>query len=155
MNGLTNNLMEIVKMCNPDYYDPKYGADFRELIGSQILRVYLSPDKTELSFDTDNGFFMYQVFGDCCSHSWFNDIINVQALLGETVESVEERSMPEAPQEEDGYIQVYGLRLTTRKGWTDIAFRNSSDGYYGGWMSFAGKNPPNKNWKKVLEDIGD
>ena len=108
----------------------------KELIGKKINSLRINNDQSVLVFDTDHGAVAYAVCGDCCSESWFADIIGVNELLGGTVQTVDEVSM-EGYNVEDGRTrqecdEAYGYKLTTNKGYIDIVFRNSSNGYYGG-----------------------
>lgn len=82
------------------------------------------------------------VEGDCCSVSWFNDVMGVSALIGKVITKVEDTGGPadyeveeESGRHDDECIQVYGFRITTLGGYCDIVFRNASNGYYGGWMT--------------------
>lgn len=74
--------------------------------------------------------------GDCCSESWWADITGFDALRGHMVTKAEEVVMP-APedgrsrQDED---EAYSVVLTTTGGRCEMVFRNSSNGYYGGWI---------------------
>ena len=45
---------------------------------------------------------------------------------------------PMGPVEEDDYecIKVYGIKITTNMGVTNIEFRNSSNGHYGGYLVY-------------------
>jgi hypothetical protein len=48
-------------------------------------------------------------------------------------------------QEEDA---AYGYEITTTKGVVSLAFRNSSNGYYGGWAE-AISAKPNTEWHEI------
>jgi hypothetical protein len=60
-------------------------------------------------------------------------------------------------------LQVYGLKVTTNKGEIVIDYRNSSNGYYGGNLSWPddryfyggvyGQNVSSQNWVDVTADI--
>lgn len=110
----------------------------KELIGKKVLELRVSDNQDVLAFVTDDGCVAYRVYGDCCSESWFADITGVPALLGSVVTNAETVSM-EGYNFEDGrcrqdWDEAYGTKLTTDKGYVDIVFRNSSNGYYGGEM---------------------
>lgn len=119
-----------------------------ELIGKKILSIHINDDQSILAFNTAQGVVAYEVEGDCFSESWFADITGVNALLGATVQSAEEVDLENynvndgrCRQEED---EVYGVKLITDKGYADIVFRNSSNGFYGGWINFyKGELPEN------------
>lgn len=118
----------------------------KELIGKRIRQISVNDDQSILSFATDDVTVSYVARGGCCSESWFADITGVDALLGGTVQSADEVNMDgynvndgRTRQEDD---EAYGWKLCTNKGYVDIVFRNSSNGYYGGWMElFIGALP--------------
>lgn len=108
----------------------------KELIGKKITGLRINEDQRVLAVDTDRGVIAYNVWEECCSETWFADITGVGALLGGTVQTVDEVNM-DGYNVEDGrtrqeYDEAYGVKLTTDKGYADIVFRNSSNGYYGG-----------------------
>lgn len=122
-----------------------------------------------LIFETDRGATAYTVEGDCCSRSYFHDFIGVKKLLenGPVIEAseVKDDSLPTelaGPEEQDGdryedeYIQVYGYRLVTEhplfgEQTSVFAFRNASNGYYGGWMFDA--EVPADEIPEILDDV--
>lgn len=113
-------------------------SDMYEVTGRKIDRLFISNDQSLLEIHTGDGPLYYEAEGDCCSESWFADIIGVNALLGGTCRLVEEIEIHNynlndgrCRQEED---QVYGYRITTDKGRASVIFRNSSNGYYGGCL---------------------
>lgn len=109
-----------------------------ELLGKKILKIFVSDNQEILSFDTDKGLVSYKATGDCCSESWFADITGVDALLGATPSEIKYLELGEdiddgrSRQDVD---QIYGFKITTEKGYADIIFRNSSNGYYGGGLT--------------------
>lgn len=107
-------------------------GDMNELVGKTIQAVYPSSDV--IYFQTDDGVWKYTTEGDCCSNSWFSAISGADALFGGKVVSTEEETIDSFDEGYD-YIQVYGIRIVTDKGRAVIEFRNSSNGYYGGWVN--------------------
>ena len=74
--------------------------------------------------------FLFEAVGDCCSETWFSDIVGLHNLLNRKITGVE---MLELPQPQDDrtrqeYDEAYGVRLKTEKGHCDIIYRNSSNG---------------------------
>lgn len=120
-----------------------------ELIGKTVVGLRISDNETILAFDhPDGSSTCYQVQEECCSESWFADIVGVNALIDMIVRSASEIDLKNynvndgrCRQEED---TAYGYKLTTDRGYVDIIFRNSSNGYYGGWL---------KLYKGTLPDI--
>lgn len=108
----------------------------QNLVGRKVRKLFVSDDQTVLVFKLGRGEALYECEGDCCSYTWVADIVGVDRLLGQTVlkaewmevEAVEDGR---SRQEEDAF---YGIKLTTTGGYVDIVYRNSSNGYYGGWM---------------------
>jgi len=113
----------------------------KELVGKKIKEIYIDADNQwYLKFITDDGDIVYETEGDCCSESWFADVICIDALLGAIVNVVDEVEMYSVTDTEDSrcrqeYDAIYGYKFQTDKGWADIVFRNSSNGYYGGWLN--------------------
>ena len=127
------------------YYD---GKAMTALIGQTIREVWWSDDR--ITFITDEGVASYEVEGDCCSHSYFHDLIGFDKLLSGPVLSVNTVDLDSTDarchlckRDESGYdgdvVQVYGFQIVTlHPTWgevtTALSFRNDSNGYYGGWM---------------------
>jgi len=109
-----------------------------ELVGKKILGIF--PDSSSIVFATSDGGLSYTVEGDCCSHSWFESIQGVEALMHGTVSRVEPLALGGDEDAGDSYsvVKVYGIRIVTDKGYATIEYRNSSNGYYGGWCRFDG-----------------
>lgn len=113
-----------------------------ELIGHKIVRVDLSEDFLDFFTDTDLRI-RYSVEGDCCSFSYFHDIVGVEKLYANgPVTEVNRISLEPDEIVHDDYdvIQCYGYEIVTESPkWgpqtTVFSFRNSSNGYYGGWMN--------------------
>lgn len=107
----------------------------KDMLGEYVERVSVNDGERFLMFHNGSATTTYEACGDCCSESWFADITGLDNLRGQTVIGVRilDVDLPEGDtrtrQESD---QVYGYRLSTRKGDCDIIFRNSSNGYYGG-----------------------
>lgn len=104
------------------------------LIGSVVNSVYISEDQQIMVFDTSNGIFAYETEADCCSETWFADLVGLQALIGSKITGCVEATVQSV---EDGRSRqdidtVYGYKIETARGVCDIVFRNSSSGWYGG-----------------------
>ena len=118
----------------------------KELIGKKITGLRINEDQSVLAFDTDQGVIAYDAWGDCCSETWFADITGVGALIGGTVKTVACVNM-NGYNVDDGRCrqdvdEAYGYKLTTDKGYADIVFRNSSNGYYGGSIELLKRELP-------------
>lgn len=142
----------------------------KELIGKTVKQIFVSDDQQLIKFVTNNADIIYYADGDCCSETWFADILFGYKFFDTEIESVEALDVPEwvthmankdgrGRQEED---EVYGFQLKTvckqqgiyssRASWCDIIFRNSSNGYYGGSCEYL---DPNNSWgkEKIVEAV--
>lgn len=131
---------------------------FKSLVGKKVLKIFVDSDY--LIFQTDQGQVAYMVEGDCCSTSYFYDFVGVEKLL-KNGPVLSWKSIPlelpanEKPKE-DEYIQCYGFELVTEdpaygEVTSVVSFRNSSNGYYGGWMEEIGECGLG-NKKEILTD---
>lgn len=101
---------------------------------------------------------------DCCSETWFADIVAPDALLGRVVTGARSIDLPEhltqdfgkdgKPRTRQEVDQVYGWEIRTSGGVCTIAVRNSSNGYYGGWVRGGKLVHPStvSTWRVIEED---
>lgn len=116
-----------------------------ELIGKKIKQIFRNGDR-ELYFRLKGGKVLgYRTEGDCCSSSWFQHLDGIEALLDATVESIDSRCDTLKIDEWDSRTLQYGIGIRTDKGYATIEYRNSSNGYYGGWCELM------KEFNKDLE----
>ena len=133
------------------------------LIGKVITNVWLAKDKRAIKFDIENeDSIIARADGDCCSVSWIEEIDLPSMLIGKVI-SVEDINMPDLGQpNEYDLIQYYGCKITTDKGSCIIDYRNESNGYYGGNLSWPndrssfyggvyGQNISQEDWQPLLE----
>lgn len=114
------------------------------LIGQTLVAIYLADDNQAIKFVIAGGVnIIARAEGDCCSHTWIENVKNAEALIGSPIVSVEDIQMPGEPDkvtgEYDDVIAYYGLKLTTAKGDCVLDYRNSSNGYYGGYLVWLGE----------------
>lgn len=131
------------------------------LIGKIVTAVYLAADKGAIRFDTADGQqIIARADGDCCSHTWIENVQGIEQIIGSPIVSVEDIGMPDLGSEPDAYdvIAYYGCKITSGNGFAVIDYRNSSNGYYGGsllWPSdyFYGgvhdQNVSKEEWARV------
>ena len=108
----------------------------KELFEKYIRKIYMADDESFIILDVIRGkkLLKYETVADCCSETWFADIIGVENLIGEEVIGIIRLELP-SPQDNrsrQDYDEAYGIRLQTKKGDCDFIYRNSSNGYYGG-----------------------
>ena len=113
------------------------GDKLDTLIGKTVQRIYVGPGERQLWLEFSDGCLLLDTEGDCCSESWWADILGVKQLIGNPITDAEAIDLPD-PQDERSrqlYDQAYGIRIRTTGGECDLIFRNSSNGYYGGWFT--------------------
>lgn len=130
---------------------------FDILEGKIVAKVFVSANQDTLYAETDSGTYAFETYGDCCSETWFADITGLHNLLGNRITATREIEMPNDGDIDDGrsrqeYDRIYGFRVETKEGYTDIIFRNSSNGYYGGWIEEAKSVNVKENLREITED---
>jgi hypothetical protein len=117
----------------------------KELIGKVITGIAINKAADMLRFIDGNGeSYIYYAEADCCSESWFQDfegsIVDTKVTgfeQGETI--VLDGEYVHSRQE---YDQETPFVIHTDKLDFKFSLINSSNGYYSGWISFAGKKIP-------------
>ena len=123
---------------------------FAILLDKVVVSVEVSADDQHymkihyLNYDFGDKVLYLEAVGDCCSETWFADIVGINNLLTgsvyDKVIGIEILRFPEEVSDARGrqdVDEVYGVRLRTCKGDCDIIYRNSSNGYYGGTVEVA------------------
>ncbi|MBL4753834.1 MAG: hypothetical protein JKY52_09620 [Flavobacteriales bacterium] len=134
------------------------------LIGKVLTGLKLADDKEALLFVTDQGSYKARCDADCCSYTWVEHITMPYKGLPALVLNVEDLDMPDLGDIKGcDYVQYYGLKIETDKGDIIIDYRNDSNGYYGGNLSWPddsyfyggvyGQNVSKEDWKDIIEDI--
>jgi hypothetical protein len=128
----------------------------KELIGRTIKKVWMGEGEEKIAFECDGATVGYCTNDECCSETWFADIVGMVSLIGSPVVSVDELEYSEDPK--DGRTRqlvdsLYGFLIKTEKGSSTVIFRNSSNGYYGGGINSAIINPTLDNFKPLPINI--
>lgn len=117
-----------------------YNDAIEALNGRTIYSVWVEKNRQHfLKFCTDDGDVYFYAAGDCCSESWFADITGGDALQGAVVLNAYYIDMPQeeySPRSRQDIDIIYGFVIETAKGRCTVVFRNSSNGYYGGWLAY-------------------
>lgn len=117
-----------------------------DVVGKTPSKVLLSQDKELLSFTFDDGTSLtWSAVGDCCSSSWFESVESFD--FNGAIRQVE---MINGPEREDGELKIYFCTIYSVSGRLCIEMRNSSNGYYGGWIEVGEK--PLDQYGRVRED---
>ena len=131
-------------MKNVENFDEGFGrnlntlfghSEFKGMGGKLVQSVTLSDDKTEITFlFKDKSKAIFRTEGDCCSHSWIEYLTVPDDIEGQELISVEDSCI--AREDDGGFdvLQVYNTKFHTAKGDIIIEYRNSSNGYYGGYL---------------------
>jgi hypothetical protein len=136
------------------------------LVGKIVEAVYLAKDKGAIRFDVRGGDpIIARADGDCCSHTWIEEVQGPEQLIEATVVSIEDVPMRDPVKNHKDYdsLQFYGCKITSDKGFCLIDYRNSSNGYYGGSLEWPvsdgeydpfyggvyGQNKSAMEWEKI------
>jgi len=105
------------------------------LINKTLTKIELASDKKAIRFTVDGETVVAKCDGDCCSSTWIESVELPAGGLPATITAVVNLDLPS--QDNDGdLIQFYGLKLITNKGEIVLDYRNESNGYYGGNLSW-------------------
>lgn len=131
------------------------------LVGKVLEGVKLSEDKMAICFITNEGEIIGRCDADCCSHTWIESLDSTLRRLPALISSCDDIELNAGKDDESGTIAFYGMRLITDQGELTIDYRNESNGYYGGWMTFPdddngrfyggvyGQNVSNEKWEDI------
>jgi hypothetical protein len=111
-------------------------ADF--MVGQTIDSLTLAPDGSTLTIEfRDETGAILEAEGECCSHCWIEGMEGASQVVGHAIVSVEDIEMPERDFDVERHecLDFYGLRINTNFGALVIDYRNSNNGYYGGWLN--------------------
>lgn len=108
---------------------------FDGMLNKKIASVVLEKSKDILTFNfDDNTLQAFTVEGDCCSSSWVEHLDMPNDVEGATLLSIEELGTEEVKDPEHECLLVYQVHFNTDRGTIALEFRNSSNGYYCGWL---------------------
>lgn len=110
------------------------------LMNKKVETIYINEEKDIIKLKTDKGFIAIEAQGDCCSESWFEHTNHIDELIGSTIEGCEEILLEDVklPATRQDVDELYAFKILYKKGryngMTTLEFRNSSNGYYGGYL---------------------
>lgn len=113
--------------------------DAEVLIGKTIKDIWIDSEGEYIVFEGDRPYFFF-VEGGCCSSTWIHEINGRDALHEAEINNVEVKGI-DLPgdiydRDECEVLESYCLTLITKKGHCDIIYRNESNGYYGGYLTY-------------------
>lgn len=119
--------------------DDDYTYEDHCLNGKTITAIDLASDQKAMRFHiADGSTIIARADGGCCSNSWIEHVEQPAMGFPASVLMVQDLELPGSTRdEEDGdCLQVYGLKIVTDRGDITIDYRNESNGYYGGNLSW-------------------
>ena len=136
------------------------------LEGKTITAVEIADDKMAMRFlIAGEEPIVAKADADCCSSSWIEHISLPAGGFPAVVLGVDDIELPGSTRDDENLdcLAVYGLKITTDKGELIIDYRNSSNGYYGGNLSWPddgyfyggvyGQNISTEVYQSVTSDI--
>jgi hypothetical protein len=112
------------------------------LVGKTITGIKIADDRQALMFQTPQGDCVVHTDADCCSYTWIEHIELPALGFPAVVSKVEDINMPDGAAShfysDSDVLAYYGCKITTDKGEIVIDYRNSSNGYYGGSLTWPG-----------------
>lgn len=114
------------------------------LVGKTLTGMKIAADRQALLFQTSEGEVVVGVDADCCSYTWIEHIELPALGFPATVVSVADLDLPDGKPSEfhkdPDSLQFYGCKIVTDRGEIVIDYRNDSNGYYGGSLSWPGEH---------------
>lgn len=134
------------------------------LIGKTLVGLKMTTDKKALQFLLSDGTeALARCDADCCSETWVEHLSLPSLGFPATVLAVSHLEMPDTPDSSDHEVTArYGCDIHTDRGVLSIEYRNASNGYYGGWLTWGderhyggvhGQNVANGEWAAVTGDF--
>lgn len=134
------------------------------IIGKVITGMEIAADRQALRFALADGEIVVNVDADCCSYTWVEHVELPALGFPATVVSVSDIDMPDGATSTfhtgAEVLAYYGCKIVTDRGDIVIDYRNDSNGYYGGSLSWPGEyfyggvygqNVSKHEWKPVVE----
>lgn len=116
-------------------------ADFKELLGKTLVFVYVRKNKGDdfiEFFCSDGSKYKMRHYRDCCEEVYIEDINgDINDIIGNPITLAEEVIKPECADEINQTYTFY--KLATIKGYVDIRWYGTSNGYYSETVDFLKK----------------
>lgn len=133
------------------------------LIGKTLTGMRIAEDRQALLFQTADGDLVVHVDADCCSYTWVEGVELPALGFPAVVTAVDDLEMPENSQASTFHtdadsLAFYGCKISTDRGEIVIDYRNDSNGYYGGSLTWPGEhhyggvygqNNSKEEWKEI------
>lgn len=122
--------------------------NFEQLLGETLVSFDISDGKEEIVIKTESGkqFMMFH-YQDCCEHVYLQDVSgDISDLIGSPIliasENISSKDPDEDPNKESTSEDYYDsntwtfYKLATIKGYVDLRWHGSSNGYYSEIVDF-------------------
>jgi hypothetical protein len=130
------------------------------LIGKILNGIKIADDKQALLFITNEGDFVVKCDADCCSTTWIESVELPTLGFPALITDVNDLPMPDlGDMAGRDVVSYYGCQIKTDKGEIVIDYRNDSNGYYGGNLSWPdddyfyggvyGQNISSEKWEDI------
>lgn len=134
------------------------------LVGKTIKTMQLTTDKRAIRFVlTEGDDIIARADGDCCSSTWIEHVSLPARGFPAAVLEVSDLDMPDQGTPPDAEcVTYYGCGIKTDRGDMVIDYRNESNGYYGGELSWPGdyfyggvfgQNISSEEWSELTHDV--
>lgn len=114
------------------------------LVGKVITNMEIAADRKALRFVLADGELVVNVDADCCSYTWVEHVELPALGFPATVVSVSDIDMPDGAAStfygDADVLTYYGCKIVTDRGEIVIDYRNDSNGYYGGSLTWPGES---------------
>lgn len=112
--------------------------NFEQLKDLELKSVSFT--ESDLTIELTNGKVLkYYAEGDCCSSSYIESIDNFEALQNTLLISTESVSGEQKDFDYETHKWTF-YKFKTTKGDATLSFRNESNGYYNGYLSYSGES---------------
>lgn len=109
------------------------------LLGRTLVKVEVDKGNDRIYFeDTEGKKFMLYHSQNCCEHVYIESVVgDIQDLIGSPILLSEESTNYDNPKENEESHTWTFYKLATLKGYVDIRFYGSSNGYYSESVDFS------------------
>lgn len=109
--------------------------NFDDIKGKTLAAVELNAARDKLTLRLADGTLRtYRVEGDCCSRSWIEHLETPGDIVGAVLLDVVDSGGITVPSGDYECLRVYNTTFRTNRGDVVLEYRNSSNGYYGGYL---------------------
>jgi hypothetical protein len=129
---------------------------FDPIFEKTIVDIHINEHKNFLKFIEDNGEeHVYNAEADCCSNSYLEGFVGLIPESGIVFSEQKLSETYEAPASTQEYDQITPISISGKYGRFSFTLRNSSNGYYSGWLQYYTKSPDEKMYDYFQKTIDE